>query len=66
MLHQPEFALIASGVSTVSFSIFLALGVTAIVKYTKHDEATAKKYLISSATFLGVMIIAWLLRKLFK
>lgn len=66
MLHQPQFALIASGVSTVSFSIFFALGVTAGVKYYGKDESTAKKYMISSATFLGVCIIAYLLRKLFK
>ena len=67
VLRQPEFAVIASGVMSVTSIITIVLASFAIKYYfVEKDTSTGKKYTISASTFGGVTIIALLLYKLFK
>ena len=70
VLHQPEFALIASSVSIVTLIVTFFTGWEAVNYYqgvtVTKDQSKAKKYGISSATFAGVTFVAWLAIKLLK
>lgn len=67
VLRQPQFALVASSVSTVTSILTMVLTGMAIKYYfVEKDNSTGKKYTISASTFGGVTIIAILLYKLFK
>ena len=70
VLHQPQFALIASSVSFVALLVTFFTAWETIDYYqgitVKQDHSTSKKYFISSSTFAGVTFVAWLAYKLLR
>lgn len=67
MLHIAAVSFPAGIVASIATLLTIGLGIGAGVEYyKKKDGSTAKKYLISSGTFLLVCVIATIIAKIFK